>query len=87
MTPVYKPVAVMVARPASLPVFDDSWKDKCRACAFLQEKAPSMRCLAEQKKPDRKKGDSPFIRSAIEMRDVDGACGVEARLFEKREGL
>jgi hypothetical protein len=30
------PVAVMVAKPFELPVFDDSWKAKCRTCVGLE---------------------------------------------------
>ena len=84
-----KPVAVMVAPPAVLPVFDDGWKQQCTTCKhILTSNGPSgntvMRCgvvyvpAGLEKRLWVKRGlDRAYC---IDARD--GACGPDAALWE-----
>lgn len=84
-----KPVAVMVAPPAVLPVFDDGWKQQCLACRHVVATVTAvgntvMRCDAvrvvsglEGRMWAKRGLDRAYC---IDARD--GACGSDARLWE-----
>jgi hypothetical protein len=87
------PVARLFA-PAVLPVFDDSWKDKCATCVHLHcaPPSPEWRCQKvkmEDVRPKKPTGlgwkhlKGPAIGAyCIDAREEGKPCGPEARLWE-----
>lgn len=78
------PVAVIVAAPASLPVFDDSWKAKCRTCASYRENREiptqaTMLCDHIDCVP--RFGRASKV-SCGDARQAGAACGPGAKLWE-----
>jgi len=87
------PVARLFA-PAVLPVFDDSWKNKCYTCTHLHHEPPlpGWRCRKtpmEDVRPEKPTGlgwqhlKGPAIGAyCIDAREEGKPCGPEARLWE-----
>ena len=85
----WEPVATMVATPAILPVFDDSWKAKCISCKHVvfetqKDGNQMLRCAQVLAK-------TGMERAMWERRGIDrmycidareGECGQEAALWE-----
>jgi hypothetical protein len=94
------PVVRLSLPPVVLPVFDPSWKDKCRACAHFQPYGLSeWRCRQVTLKDVRPKlcasdaAGSGWMRRlkgpaigayCIDAREEGAPCGPEARLWEAR---
>lgn len=83
------PVAVLVARPAVLPVFDDAWKTKCRACAHFEESAiettgATMICNAVIGRGQRRKSTGKQGPGSCGYARVEGGCGPAASLFKPK---
>lgn len=73
------PVAVIQFAPAVLPVFDPSWKAKCRTCSGFSDVATGMRCTTVV--PEAQDWSRKWLVYCIEARE--GECGPEAKLWEK----
>jgi hypothetical protein len=90
------PVARLFA-PAVLPVFDDSWKDKCATCVHLNRGPSSSewRCrktTMEDVRPKKPTGlgwqhlKGPAIGAyCIDAREERKPCGPDARLWNSWE--
>ena len=75
----FGPCVEVIYAPASLPVFDRTWKEKCLACAHLAptDDLYAMRCTALIGRSRRNSQAPVYCISAR-----DGACGPDAVLFK-----
>lgn len=79
------PVATIIAPPAALPVFDDTWKARCKSCRHyrpgtITRTGATMRCV----KADHKRS-AGGLTSCGDARSEGGQCGPDARLWEARD--
>lgn len=79
------PVANMVAAPARLPVFDDAWKARCRACRNFEAgeigvTGASMLCRAVGSNNHK-----AALASCGDARLFEGKCGPGAALWQARD--
>jgi hypothetical protein len=75
----HAPVAAIVFTPAVLPVFDDSWKTKCRTCVWFRPQSSGALHCASTEIPGYSNGVP-----CIAAREEGNECGPNARLWMKQ---
>ena len=87
----WEPVATMVATPAILPVFDDSWKIQCKSCKHLvletqKDGNEVLRCAEVLTKTGMEKAmwEKRGIDRMYCIDARDSGCGPNATLWEPK---